>query len=120
MTKTILIVEDSPTVRQGITLSLQGAGYRTAEAKDGFEALNKLNEEMFRGLLIDINMPGMDGIALIRHIRNLPNYQQVPILIVTTESELKKKEEGRLVGVMGWIVKPFRPDQLVKAVKQIL
>jgi two-component system chemotaxis response regulator CheY len=120
MAKVILVADDSPTVRQGIIFILEAAGYKTIEAKDGLEALHKLRGEKVHGFVLDLNMPGIDGITLVRQIRSLPDYRAVPILIVTTESQLRKREEGRFAGVTEWIVKPFRPDQLIQAINRVI
>lgn len=119
MQKTILTVDDSATMRQSISLALEKEGYKVVEARDGKEALGRLNGEKFHVILVDVNMPGMDGITLTRQIRGLPNYKYTPIIIVTTESQAKKKEEGKGAGATGWIVKPFKPDQLLQVIKKV-
>jgi two-component system, chemotaxis family, chemotaxis protein CheY len=119
MTK-ILAVDDSASMRQMVSFTLQGAGYEVVEACDGQEALNKAKQSQVDLVLSDVNMPVMDGIALIKQLRTLPNYKFTPILMLTTESAADKKTEGKAAGATGWIVKPFNPDQLLNTIKKVL
>ncbi|NPU94093.1 MAG: response regulator [Gammaproteobacteria bacterium] len=119
MTK-ILAVDDSASMRQMVSFTLQGAGYEVVEACDGQEALNKAKQGQVDLVLSDVNMPVMDGIALIKNLRSLPNYKFTPILMLTTESAADKKSEGKAAGATGWIVKPFNPDQLLNTIKKVL
>lgn len=119
MTK-ILAVDDSASMRQMVSFTLQGAGYEVVEACDGQDALSKAKQNQVDLVLSDVNMPVMDGIALIRQLRTLPNYKFTPILMLTTESATDKKTEGKAAGATGWIVKPFNPDQLLNTIKKVL
>ncbi len=119
MTK-ILAVDDSASMRQMVSFTLQGAGYEVVEACDGQEALNKAKQNQVDLVLSDVNMPVMDGIALIKQLRTLPTYKYTPILMLTTESATDKKSEGKAAGATGWIVKPFNPDQLLNTIKKVL
>lgn len=119
MTK-ILAVDDSASMRQMVSFTLQGAGYEVVEASDGQDALNKAKQGQVDLVLSDVNMPVMDGIALIKNLRSLPNYKFTPILMLTTESAADKKTEGKAAGATGWIVKPFNPDQLLNTIKKVL
>jgi len=119
MTK-ILAVDDSASMRQMVSFTLQGAGYEVVEACDGQDALNKAKQNQVDLVLSDVNMPVMDGITLIRNLRTLPNYKFTPILMLTTESAADKKGEGKAAGATGWIVKPFNPDQLLNTIKKVL
>ncbi|HEX4938607.1 MAG TPA: response regulator [Candidatus Kapabacteria bacterium] len=119
MTK-ILAVDDSASMRQMVSFTLQGAGYEVVEACDGQEALNKAKLGQVDLVLSDVNMPVMDGISLIKNLRSLPNYKFTPILMLTTESAADKKSEGKAAGATGWIVKPFNPDQLLNTIKKVL
>ena len=119
MTK-ILAVDDSASMRQMVSFTLQGAGYEVIEASDGQEALNKAKQSQVDLVLSDVNMPVMDGIALIKQLRTLPTYKFTPILMLTTESAADKKTEGKAAGATGWIVKPFNPDQLLNTIKKVL
>lgn len=117
----ILAVDDSASMRQMVSFTLKGAGHDVFEASDGVEALNLAKGQSGVDLVIsDINMPNMDGIALIKELRNLPNYKFTPILMLTTESGKAKKTEGKSAGATGWIVKPFNPDQLLATIKKVL
>jgi two-component system chemotaxis response regulator CheY len=120
MSKKIMTVDDSASVRQLVSFTLKQHGYEIAEAVNGAEALNKLKQEKIDMLITDINMPELDGIGLIKMIRDNPSYRFIPIIILTTESQTGKKEEARAAGATGWIIKPFRPDQLVSAVKKVM
>ncbi|MDH5229112.1 MAG: response regulator [Gammaproteobacteria bacterium] len=116
----ILAVDDSASMRQMVAFTLKGAGYDVVEATDGAEALEAAKNGQVDLVLTDINMPNMDGIALIKELRALPNYKFTPILTLTTESGSDKKIEGKSAGATGWIVKPFSPDQLLATIKKVL
>ncbi|RJX30839.1 MAG: response regulator [Oxalobacter sp.] len=118
--KKILTVDDSGSLRQMVVFSLSAAGYEVVEAVDGNDGLNKARREKYDLILTDQNMPGMDGIALIRTLRRLPNYQTVPILMLTTEASAEMKTRGRLAGANGWLVKPFDPQRLIEVVKKVI
>ncbi len=121
MSKTIMTVDDSASVRQMVSFTLRGAGYEVIEAVDGKDALSKLNNGVrVRLIFADLNMPNMDGIELIRAVRAKPVYKFVPIIMLTTESQASKKQEGKSAGATGWIVKPFKPQQLLAVVKKVL
>lgn len=120
MAKTILAVDDSATMLMTISMSLEKEGYIVKTAGNGVEALQVLNNGgKFNAIVTDVNMPQMDGITLTAEIRKLPAYKFVPIIVVTTESQLGKKEEGKKAGATGWIVKPFKPDQLVAVMRKV-
>ena len=120
MAKTILAVDDSATMLMTISMSLEKEGYVVKTAVNGVEALQVLNNGgRFNAIVTDVNMPQMDGITLTAEIRKLPAYKLVPIIVVTTESQLGKKEEGKKAGATGWIVKPFKPDQLVAVMRKV-
>ena len=112
MTK-ILAVDDSASMRQMVSFTLQGAGYDVVEASDGQDAFDKAKRGQVDLVISDVNMPVMDGISLIKNLRTLPDYKFTPILMLTTESAADKKSEGKAAGATGWIVKPFNPDQLL-------
>ncbi|MDH3355367.1 MAG: response regulator [Chromatiales bacterium] len=117
---TILAVDDSTSMRQMVAFTLKGAGFTVVEAADGKEALAEAQKAKFDLVLSDVNMPVMDGIALVKELRALPNYKFTPILMLTTESAGNKKAEGKQAGATGWIVKPFNPDQLLSTIKKVL
>jgi len=118
--KRIMTVDDSPSLRQMVVLTLETAGYEVIEAADGHDAVAKLGGREFHLFLTDLNMPGMDGIELTRTLRAMPAYRFVPILLLTTESDGEKKMKGKTAGATGWIVKPFRPEDLLATVKKVL
>lgn len=120
MAKNIMTADDSASVRQMVSFTLKDAGYDVTEAVDGKDALNKLNGSNINMLITDLNMPNMDGIQLIREVRGQQQYRFMPIIMLTTESQDSKKQEGKSAGATGWIVKPFKPEQLVAVVKKVL
>ncbi len=120
MSKTILSADDSASVRQMVSFTLKGAGYDVVEAEDGEDALSKLNAMQVHMVITDLNMPRLDGIGLIKKVRTIPRYKFIPIIMLTTESQAEKKQEGKAAGATGWIVKPFKPDQLLAVVKKVL
>jgi two-component system, chemotaxis family, chemotaxis protein CheY len=120
MPKKILIVDDSAAIRQSISFILQQEGYETQEATDGLEALKLLEGAPSLDLIItDVNMPNLDGIGFIRKARELPSFKFTPILVLTTESQGSKMNEGKEAGATGWIVKPFNADKLLGIVKKV-
>jgi len=120
MTKSIMTVEDSTSLREMIAFTLQEAGYEVMEAGDGEEALAKLNGNPVHLVITDLNMPRMNGIELTRSLRSDPQHKFVPIIFLTTESQMQKKQAAKEAGATGWIVKPFKQDQLIQVVKKVL
>lgn len=121
MTKRILIVDDSTSVRQVQNLVLGGAGYEVVEAVDGREALAKLDAgRPVHLVLTDLNMPRLDGLGLVRAVRGNAHHRLTPVVMVTTEFDEARKQEGRAAGATGWIVKPFTPDQLLAVVRRVI
>jgi len=120
MAKTILTVDDSGSLRQMLTFSLKAAGYDVAEAVDGMDALTQAKQQKFDLVLTDQNMPGMDGLSLIKALRGMRNYQRVPILMLTTESGDDMKAQGKAAGASGWLVKPFDPVRLTEVVGKLI
>lgn len=118
--KKILAVDDSASMRQMVGFTLKKAGFDVTEAKDGSEALEIAKGQSFDAVISDVNMPIMDGITLIRELRALSDYKFTPMLMLTTESGLDKKSEGKAAGATGWIVKPFNPDQLLAVIKKVI
>lgn len=116
----ILAVDDSAAMRQMVGITLTGAGHEVQQASDGREALAIAEREKFDLVITDVNMPVMDGLTLVRHLRNLPGYRGVPLLILTTEATTEKKLEGKAAGATGWLVKPFNPDRLLATVAKVL
>jgi two-component system chemotaxis response regulator CheY len=119
MKKTILAVDDSATIRQMVSFTLKSAGYEVIEARDGQDALSKLTQPVAM-VVTDLNMPVLDGIGLIKGVRNHASARYVPIVVLTTESEAAKKQQAKSAGATAWIVKPFRPEQLLSVVSKVL
>jgi two-component system chemotaxis response regulator CheY len=120
MTKTVLIVDDSSSMRQLVSFALQDAGFEVIAAVDGEDALARVDGKRVEMVITDLNMPKMDGIELIKQLRLKPAYKFTPIVMLTTESQETKKQEGRRAGASGWIVKPFTPEQLIGVVKKFV
>jgi len=120
MNNPILIVDDSASMRQMVAFTLTSAGYRVTEAEDGLAALQQARQQRFDAVITDVNMPHMDGIELVRTLRQWPDYRFVPLLLLTTESVADKKAQGRAAGATGWLVKPFNPEQLLATLRKVL
>ena len=119
VSKVALTVDDSKTRREMVSFTLKGAGFDVMEAEDGNHALTVLGGQRVDIVITDLNMPNMNGLDLIRSLRSNPQYQGTPILMLTTESDGTKKEEGKTAGATGWIVKPFQPDKLIAIVNKV-
>ncbi|OGI44436.1 MAG: Fis family transcriptional regulator [Candidatus Muproteobacteria bacterium RIFCSPHIGHO2_01_FULL_65_16] len=117
---TIMTVDDTASMRQMISFTLNSAGHEVTQASDGEEALKHARKKKFDLVIADINMPNMDGITLVKQLRDLPEYKFTPILMLTTESQEAKRQQGKSAGATGWIVKPFNPEQLLNVVKKVL
>lgn len=117
---TIMAVDDSASMRRMVAFTLKGAGHEVIEAEDGVEAFSAAKNQKVDLVVTDVNMPNMDGITLVKELRTLPTYRFTPILVLTTESSDAKKQEGRVAGATGWIVKPFSPDQLIATIRKVL
>lgn len=120
MSKMILTVDDSPSIRQMVAFTLKGAGYSVTEAADGEDGLAKAKAQPYALVLTDQNMPKMDGLTLIKNLRTLPQYRSTPILMLTTEAGDTMKTQGRAAGATGWLVKPFDPQKLLEVVKKVV
>lgn len=120
MSKTIMVVDDSSSVRTVVGTALKGAGYNVIEACDGKDALKKIQGEKIHLIVSDVNMPNMDGITFVKEVKKLPEHKFVPICMLTTESEQSKMAEGKAAGAKAWIVKPFQPPKLLDAVSKLV
>lgn len=120
MAKTIMIVDDSASLRSVVGIALKGAGYDVLEGCDGKDALSKLNGQKVHLIISDVNMPNMDGISFLSAVKQLPNYKFTPVIMLTTESQEAKKREGQAAGAKAWMVKPFKPDMLLSAVQKLV
>ena len=119
MAKTILIVDDSATIRQQLRICLSEGGFTVVEAENGAAGLAQAKQANMDMVIADVNMPGMNGIEMIGEIRKLPAYAKVPIFVITTESGTRVAE-GKAAGATAWIVKPFKPESLLAGVKKVL
>jgi len=117
---TILIVDDSSSLRQVVTIALKGAGYDVIEAGNGQEGLAKLDGTKINLIISDVNMPVMDGLTFATEVKKLPKYKFTPIIMLTTEAGDEMKNKGRAAGVKAWVVKPFKPDQMLNAVSKLI
>lgn len=120
MAKTILIVDDSASVRQVVKIALTGAGYDVIEGVDGKDALSKLTGQKVHLIISDVNMPNMDGITFVKAVKQLSAYKFTPVIMLTTESQEAKKQEGQAAGAKAWVVKPFQPAQMLAAVSKLI
>lgn len=120
MSKTILIVDDSASLRQVVSIALKGAGYGVIEACDGKDALTKLNGQKIHLIISDVNMPNMDGLTFVAEAKKLPAYKFTPIIMLTTEAGEAKKQAGQAAGAKAWVVKPFQPAQMLGAVSKLI
>lgn len=120
MAKTIMIVDDSASLRQVVGIALRAAGYDVLEAEDGRAALAKLTGQKVHMIVSDVNMPNMDGITFVKAVKQLPAYRFTPIAMLTTESQDTKKREGQEAGAKAWVLKPFKPEQLLGVVQKLV
>jgi two-component system chemotaxis response regulator CheY len=119
MGKRIMTVDDSKTVRKVLNITLTQAGYEVIEAIDGKEALSLFSVNNIDLLVTDLNMPNLDGVDLIKQVRKKPGNRFMPIIMLTSESQLDKKQEGKKAGASGWVTKPFKPEQLLSIVRTV-
>ncbi|WP_261843579.1 response regulator [Aliamphritea ceti] len=117
---TILVVDDSTSLRNMVTFTLKQEGYQVVEAGNGQEALTKAKGGRFDLVLTDVNMPIMDGITLCTELRKLPAFKFTPVLMLTTESSADMKQQGKSAGATGWLVKPFNPEKLISTIKRVV
>jgi two-component system chemotaxis response regulator CheY len=120
MAKTILIVDDSESIREVVKFTLENEGYTVLVGVDGKDALKFLDGKTIDLVITDLHMPNMDGIELIKHIRVIEAYKRIPILFLTTESQVSRKMEAKDAGATGWIIKPFVPTKLLEALKKVI
>ncbi|GAA0263901.1 MULTISPECIES: response regulator [Pseudomonas] len=120
MSKTILIVDDSASIRQVVSITLKGAGYEVIEGVDGRDALTKLDGRKIHLIVSDVNMPNMDGLSFIKAAKLLAPYKFTPVIMLTTETGEAMKQQGQAVGAKAWIIKPFQPAQMLGAVSKLI
>lgn len=120
MAKTILIVDDSASLRQVVSIALKSSGYDVIEGTDGKDALTKLKGQKVHLIISDVNMPNMDGITFVKEVKKLPEYKFTPVIMLTTEAGEDKKAAGQAAGAKAWVVKPFKPEQMITAVSKLI
>ncbi len=120
MAKTILIVDDSATLRQVVSIALKGAGYDVIEGCDGKDALKKMTGQKIHLIISDVNMPNMDGLTFVAEAKKMAAYKFTPIIMLTTEAGEDKKAAGQAAGAKAWVVKPFKPEQMLNAVSKLI
>ena len=116
MSNTVMVIDDSASFRTVVTLALKRVGYTVIEAGDGRDAVRKLDAQPIDLIVCDVNMPEMDGISFVQHVRGTVKHRQTPVIMLTTETSDAKKQAGRAVGANAWITKPFQPSKLVELV----
>ncbi|HEX5204060.1 response regulator [Actinoplanes sp. CA-142083] len=120
MGKTVLVVDDSASVRQVVSIALKGAGYDVIQGSDGKDALKQLDGRRIHLIISDVNMPNMDGITFVSEAKKLPAYKFTPIIMLTTESQEDKKRQAQAAGAKAWVTKPFQPEQMLAAVSKLI
>ncbi len=120
MGRTIMIIDDSASIRQVVSLALTKAGYEVVEAEDGQDALNKLQNIKVNLIICDVNMPNMDGLTFLKNLKQLSNHKFTPVIMLTTESQQSLKMEGKMAGAKAWMVKPFKPEQMLEAISKLI
>ena len=120
MTANILTVDDSASIRLTTRIALTNAGYTVTEAVDGLDGIAKLKSGQFDLIITDLNMPNMDGLTMIRQLRQMPDHTGIPVIFLTTESDGEIKQQAKAAGATGWLTKPFDPESLVKVSKKVL
>lgn len=120
MSKTILVVDDSSSLRTAVRIALTGAGFDVVEAEDGKQALTKLDGRKYHLVISDVNMPNLDGFGFVTAMKQMAAYKYTPVVMLTTEAGDDKKEKGKAAGAKAWIVKPFMPPQLLSVVAKLV
>ncbi len=120
MVSTIMVVDDSPSIRKMVAFTLENAGYTVIEAENGRDAMEKLAENAINQFIVDLNMPVVDGLEMTRAVRSIKHHRFTPVIMLTTETQQSKKQAAKTAGATGWITKPFKPDQLISVVKRVI
>lgn len=120
MAKSALVVDDSDVMRRLVAFTLRDAGFEVTQAADGRKALDCLGSASFNLIITDLNMPVMDGVTFITEARKHSTHRYVPILMLTTESQESKRQQGKAAGATAWLVKPFDPEKLVAVVAKVV
>lgn len=120
MAKKIMIVDDSASIRQVAKMTLLAEGYEVIDACDGLDAINKLDDGKVNLIISDLNMPNMDGLSLLKKVKEMGQYRFTPFLMLTTESGSDFVSQGKQAGAKAWMIKPFKPEKLINTVSRIL
>lgn len=120
MNKSILVVDDTRSMRKMVAAVLAGAGYEVAEAEDGVHALELAQARRYDLVVTDHNMPRMDGVTLVRELRARPDYDAVALIVLSTEVDPGLKQKGREAGATGWMAKPFDPQRMLEIVAKFI
>ncbi|WP_026318098.1 response regulator [Algicola sagamiensis] len=120
MSKTILIVDDSASLRQVVNIALSGAGYQVIEAENGQDALDKLNGQKIHLIISDFNMPIMNGLEFLRNVKQNPIYRFTPVIMLTTENQDQLIQQAKDAGAKAWMTKPFKPEQVIATVSKVI
>jgi two-component system chemotaxis response regulator CheY len=120
MTKTILIVDDAQTIRHLTRFALGKGGYHILEAEDGAQGLQILEKSTVDLVISDLNMPNMNGLEMCRAMKNNERLKDIPVFMMTTESQQEFTIQGKEIGIKAWIVKPFVPEKLLAAVQRVV
>jgi two-component system, chemotaxis family, chemotaxis protein CheY len=120
MAKSILVVDDSGSVRNVVSIALRSAGYEVLEASDGLEGMKRLDGRKLHLIISDVNMPRMDGISFLREVKKHPQYKFTPVMMLTTEAGDDRREQGRTEGAKAWMTKPFQPEKMLMAVQKLV
>jgi two-component system, chemotaxis family, chemotaxis protein CheY len=118
--KSVLVVDDSASVRRQLREALETGGFSVVEAENGERGLAAIQDGPIDLMLVDLNMPVMDGLEMIGKVRALEEHKKTPIFVLTTESGTAAAKEGKAAGASAWIVKPVKPEVLVKAIRGVL
>lgn len=120
MSKKMLTVDDSPSVRKLVKFTLKAKGFQVSSASDGEEALDLIKQEDFDAIILDINMPRMNGLEFLKHIKENDQYASIPVIMLTTEGQDDDKDKAVSLGATAYMVKPFKPTQLLTLIEKIV
>ncbi len=119
MATTVLVIDDSASVRRQVIMTLSGAGFTVDEAEDGADGLEKLRRKRYEAVICDVNMPKMNGLDMLEALKQEPSLSSIPVVMLTTEGQPQMMRRAKAAGAKGWIVKPFKPELLIAALQKI-
>ena len=120
MGRRVLAIDDSSSVRKLVEYSLGSRGFQVSTASDGVEALELLSRQSFDAIILDINMPRLDGFKFLKMIKRKSAFSHIPVVMLTTEGQEEDEERALQMGAFSYLVKPFRPSELVRLIERIL